>query len=454
MDFEPEFPIPTRKEMETITNYLAVEPDFIAAENFFTTRRHILLRKHAVSIIAKLSRSIVRDTDAFIPYLAMNYFDRFLSRHKMILMDVEGFTDAAKVRLIAIACLTLSAKMRTGYFSVNQLLDKLFLEMDVSISYLKVMRMELMILDELHWKMRSVTAFCFLNNYNAYFKRFGSFKRRCINEIIVQAQGEVAFIHYLPSHIALSAFLAAAKIAYPSKFKEIAIHIESKIDLQGQVKECVKKMVNLCYRLNIEIEAPGSEICTASSKVVAVSEEKTKEVGTSEIKEIQQSSDEGAFVVDSSEEKEETPLISQRRDKGKMETSHLQEDVEVLSDKTEVAAEEIEVEKRRLFKGKAVDVTETCDDDKARVEAIIQRAVEKGAEAQAQPRMEGYISEIIELADQPKRQMDFELKWPIIVPSLEEEIEDAQPQESTTISLKIPGTRRNVNFGCGTCNVS
>lgn len=220
--------------------------------------------------------------------------------------------------------------------------------------------------------------------------------------------------------------------------------------LQRHVKECVKKMVDLCIRLNIEIEAPGSEICFASRKVVTGSEEEAKEAGISNIKEIQQSSGEGAVVVDSSEEQEETPLLRRKCDTGKTETSHLQKDVDELSDKTDVAAEETEAEKRRLIKGKTVNVTETCDDDRARVEAIIQRAVEKGAKAQAQPRMEGYISDIIELADQPKRPMNFELKWPIDVPSLELEEEI----ESTTISLKIPGTRRNVNLGCGTCNVS
>jgi hypothetical protein len=36
----------------------------------------------------------------------------------------------------------------------------------------------------------------------------------------------------MPSHIAFSAFLAAAKIAYPLKYKEIAEDIESKLNDQ------------------------------------------------------------------------------------------------------------------------------------------------------------------------------------------------------------------------------
>jgi hypothetical protein len=51
------------------------------------------------------------------------------------------------------------------------------------------MRMEFKILHELRWKIRPVTPFTYLNFYYRYFKQFGGYKRRCINEIIVQAQG-------------------------------------------------------------------------------------------------------------------------------------------------------------------------------------------------------------------------------------------------------------------------
>jgi len=54
-DSEPEFPIPTRKELEIIRNYFNVESEFIAATDFFTTPRAILFRNLAVSIIAKVS---------------------------------------------------------------------------------------------------------------------------------------------------------------------------------------------------------------------------------------------------------------------------------------------------------------------------------------------------------------------------------------------------------------
>jgi hypothetical protein len=93
------------------------------------------------------------DPDAFVPYRAMNYFDRFLSRCDMTVTenssgyfikfhflwtvlcwnwklfgfykDVEGRTDTEKVHLIAISCFTISAKMWIDSFSVDQFLSDL-----------------------------------------------------------------------------------------------------------------------------------------------------------------------------------------------------------------------------------------------------------------------------------------------------------------------------------------
>ncbi|GAU42495.1 hypothetical protein TSUD_101080 [Trifolium subterraneum] len=403
---EPEFPYPSsRSKMETIKYYFYEETEFMPATNFFNDDRNILIRRNGVSIIAKVTKK--DDQDAFVPYLAMNYFDRFLSRYNM--RHVEGRTDTEKVRLIAISCFTISAKMRIDSFSVDQFLSDLNKDMNLRINHQMVMRMEFLILQVLSWKMKSVTAFCFLNHYYPHFRQFRGFKRRSINEIIVQAQGDHTFVDYRPSHIAFSAFLAAAKIAYPVKYREIAEDIESKLNDQGQVKECAKKMIDLCRRTNILIDTPRSGIHSASSEAVTVPQKETKEAGTPEVKEIQQNKNKAVVVDDSSEEEEEndrTALINkQRQDIGKMETSQLQvqEGWAKLSDKKDVAAEENETS----------------------------------------------ISEIEEELVEPKKLMNFELKWATDAPSLE-----AQPRESTIVSLRIPGTGKNINIGCGTCNIS
>jgi hypothetical protein len=161
------------------------------------------------------------------------------------------------------------------------------------------------------------------------------------------------------------------------------------------VKECAEKMIDLCRRLNILIDTPRSGIHSASSEAVAVPQKETK--------------DKAVVVDDSSEEEEEeyrTALIDKRRKGiGKMETSQLQvqEGPKKLSDKKDVAAEETKAS----------------------------------------------ISEIEEDLVEPKKLMNFELKWATDVPPLE-----AQPQESITISFRIPGTGKNINLGCCTCTIS
>jgi hypothetical protein len=51
---EPEFPIPSRKDLETIKYYFDNETEFMATRNFFNDDRNILIRRNAVSIIAKV----------------------------------------------------------------------------------------------------------------------------------------------------------------------------------------------------------------------------------------------------------------------------------------------------------------------------------------------------------------------------------------------------------------
>lgn len=184
------------------------------------------------------------------------------------------------------------------------------------------------------------------------------------------------------------------------------------------MKECVKKMVDLCNRLNIQIESTEPGTRSTTSKVVAVPQEEIKEAGTSK----------------EDEDEEWTGLIKRVQDmgKGKARVQVLVQAEELPDDEVTVAignkvmvadtSDKKDVEETSLAKGKgkAVDV----DDDKARVEDIIQRALAK------EPRMERSISEIAEVVV-PKKLMNFELKWPTDVPSLEgDEIQYARPRQS------------------------
>ncbi|GAU42487.1 hypothetical protein TSUD_100990 [Trifolium subterraneum] len=191
-----------------------------------------------------------------------------------------------------------------------------------------------------------------------------------------------------------------------------------------QVVECATKMFQLCRRMKIQIEIPESSVHSTSSKVLAYS----------------------------SEEEEETALIRQKRKTGKTSgTYQVQVPVKAekvmvvgISDKKGVAR--VEAENRSLSKGKekAVEVTETSVDDKARVEAIIRRALENGKALvgeEPQTQIEGFNSEILELVA-PKKLMIFELKWPTEVPPLEllaikNALQEAEDEEEVEEELQI-----------------
>ncbi|KAK2423913.1 putative cyclin-D6-1 [Trifolium repens] len=496
MASDVEFTILTEKEALFIrTTYFPVQHEFMPTPNFFKNATNILFRRHAVSIIAKHWRSIGPDT--FIPYLAMNYFDRFFSMDKTFKEDVEGCNnDTEKVRLIAISCLSISAKLRIKEFSVEQFLR----DNNLMITPQMIMRMEFKILHELRWKIRPVTPFTYLNFYYRYFRQFGGYKRCCINEIIVQAQGDHTFVHYPPTMIASTAFLAVSRMAYPTKYNQIAHPTAlARLGSKKQVLECAKKIFNLCRTMKIRIEIPESGGRSALSKVMAVRQ-----------KQIKDRREKAAAVVDSSEEEEEeggTALVRRKRNTGNTTgTSQVQvpvkmEEVVDKSDKKGLATEEIEAENIRakevvvdsseeeeedttplirrkrnmgkttetsqvqvpvkvgevMDKGKetAVEVTETSVEDKARVEAIIRRGLENGKAVvgeEPQTQIGGSVSEILELVA-PKKLMIFELKWPTEVPLLELlDIKQALPEvleeEEEESQTDDQDTDKKKNRGC------
>jgi hypothetical protein len=97
---------------------------------------------------------------------------------------------------------------------------------------------------------------------------------------------------------------------------------------------------------------------------------------------------------------------------------------------------------------------------------LIEVAAEDQIEAEKQSLAKGEDEQGISWIEPIDEDMLFELKWPTDVPPLEEdtvvpileeeeaEEEHVRQQESTAISLRIPGTAKNINVGCCTCNIS
>lgn len=55
MDSETEFPVPNRMESELIKEYFETESRFIAVRSYYQIYQNVLIRKDAVSIIARVS---------------------------------------------------------------------------------------------------------------------------------------------------------------------------------------------------------------------------------------------------------------------------------------------------------------------------------------------------------------------------------------------------------------
>ncbi|XP_019425027.1 PREDICTED: uncharacterized protein LOC109333899 [Lupinus angustifolius] len=188
--------ITTEKEKESIKRYLEAELCYMPSNNFYSHPHNLTIRNLAVSIIAKHWRGV--EIDAFVPYLAMNYFDTLVSHY-----EEKPYSEIDQVPLVATACLNIAAKIRK--FS-----DDFYLK-DFDPDAIK--EVELRIRNNLEGLTKPVTPFCFLDHFYPPFQRIGGFKRRCINEIIVQAKGEDDFIEYKPSDIAFHSFVAASCIA-------------------------------------------------------------------------------------------------------------------------------------------------------------------------------------------------------------------------------------------------
>ncbi|KAK7244433.1 hypothetical protein RIF29_39255 [Crotalaria pallida] len=376
---EPEFNPP---DMETINEYLATESYYMPTKKFYSDSTNLKIRKLAVSVIAKYWTV---DIDAFVPYLAMNYFDNYIS-----ILDPDEpyfYYDIEKVRLIAITCLVMATKMRE--FSHDSYVAHIFEDFKREV----VAETAVLIDKKLEFFMKPVTPFSFLDFY--YFPSFvniGGFKRRCINEIIVQAQGENDFVkyNYKSSDIAFSSFLAATRIAYPS------------IDVglfrsPAGVTRCDEKLYELCNEKGIKIERASSSSATVGIKI-------------------------GGQPEEAAAAKTETESHQQRPGKAVAETAS-----------TEIEAAMTESYRKRQAKGKAVAETST-EIEPAVTESYRKRQAKGKAVARTEIEEEG--SKVAEKKDEeecvsektaPKRLMDFKILWPTDDPFVEKEPIDESP---------------------------
>lgn len=222
MDFSLENPFTNFHELfndddedstETILESLfLVESDHMPSKSYIKTLKDRdldnSLRSRAVSSILQFSCKF----DPFLSYLAVNYMDRYLSSQEM------PQTKPWKLRLLAVSCFSLAAKMRQIEFSYTQFQADGGLIFDTQT----IQRMECLILGALKWRMRSITPFTFLSFFISLFKLKDLTAQRALktraSEVIFQAQIDIKLIEFKPSIIAASALLFASRELFPLQF--------------------------------------------------------------------------------------------------------------------------------------------------------------------------------------------------------------------------------------------
>ncbi|EOY28472.1 D6-type cyclin, putative isoform 7, partial [Theobroma cacao] len=222
--FDLEDPFTSLKEhqSDTISALFSSESDHMPSQNYLqclkTSDFYVSFRQEAISLILQAQYSC--NLDPYTPYLAVNYMDRFISRQDI----PQG--NPWVLRLLVIACISLAAKMKEIHFSSSNFQREEGFIFDAPA----IQRMELLILDALNWRMRSVTPFSFICFFMSLFELKDppltqALKDRASN-IIFQAH-EINLLEFKPSILAASALLLASHELFPLQFPSVETSILS-----------------------------------------------------------------------------------------------------------------------------------------------------------------------------------------------------------------------------------
>ncbi|KAK8476707.1 hypothetical protein V6N11_082022 [Hibiscus sabdariffa] len=220
----------------------------LKTSDFYASFRH-----EAISLIFQAQCSC--NLDPYTPYLAVTYMDRFISRQDI----PQG--NPWVLKLIAVACISLAAKMKDIHFCYSNFQREEGFVFDASV----IQRMELLILDALDWRMRSVTPFSFIGFFVSLFELkdqpLAQILRDRAIQIIFQAHDEIDLLEFKPSTIAASALLVATHELLPLQFPSFETSISS---CEYVNKENVLKCFNATLEMVIH-ETSGSIVDTVSS---------------------------------------------------------------------------------------------------------------------------------------------------------------------------------------------
>ncbi|XP_041992694.1 putative cyclin-D6-1 isoform X3 [Salvia splendens] len=246
MEFDLENPLPHSNDI--FSSLFHVEIDHMPSKSYIQT---LISSSSYLSVRRQISSSIFhisRHSDPFLPYLAVNYMDRFLSAHP-IPQDKKPWI----FRLVAVSCISLALKMMKTEYSVFDLDDG-----GLVFDSLTIERMEMLILGALKWRMRSVSPFSFLGYFVSFFdsgddESVQALKNRG-TQIILKSQSDIKLLEFKPSIVSASALLLASREFSPTQFEPFRDAICSCI-------YAIKEELQHCYDVMAEAEAEaGCEV--------------------------------------------------------------------------------------------------------------------------------------------------------------------------------------------------
>ncbi|XP_011048476.1 PREDICTED: putative cyclin-D6-1 [Populus euphratica] len=231
MDFNLETPLANSHDFhfDTIPSDLfLIESDHMPSNNYLNTLKEMdfdgSFRREAISSVLRVSCNF----DPSLSYLAVNYLDRLLSSQGIPQPKPWLF------RLLAVACVSLAAKMKEAEFYISDTQGDGGFVFDTQT----IQKMEVLILGALNWRMRSITPFSFISYFISLFKPKDPPLRQALkaraSEIIFKAQNDINLLEFKPSLIAASALLYASHELFPMQFL------------------CFRKAISNCSHVNKE----------------------------------------------------------------------------------------------------------------------------------------------------------------------------------------------------------
>ncbi|XP_057460773.1 uncharacterized protein LOC130751232 isoform X2 [Actinidia eriantha] len=256
-------------ELQPFRKFFEIESAYMASQGYYQNERFAALRQFALSYIEEISKC--NPFDAFVPFLAMSYFDRFVSSRN--LPKVITSNDEENLKLFVLCCLTLAWKMRIKAFKVEMFLEERKLKFDSK----QVTKMELYILNALEWRMRWLTAIGF-SGYFVPLLGIPSMMQpvQPVYQIIIRAQADINFTRFRPSTIAAAAILTAALKLFPEQYENLKVKISCCQFLrEEELFPCMEAMKTTKFKAEEAWSAPIGE-GTTDSEV-----DKPEHVGTS-----------------------------------------------------------------------------------------------------------------------------------------------------------------------------